>query len=63
MSFLKPFGFAFNGVVFFEEYRVFVWVKAGETLLYGVHRANNLMTDAHQRDLIPTLCLGAGACS
>ena len=33
LSFLTPFGFAFNGVVFSEEHRVFVRAKAGETLL------------------------------
>jgi len=50
-------------VVFFEEDRVFVRAKAGETLLYGVHRVNNPTTDASQRDPIPTLRFGGGTCS
>lgn len=61
MSFLKSFGFAFNGVVFFEEHRMFVRVKAGETLLYEVHRVNNPITDTNQRDPILTQRFGAGA--
>jgi hypothetical protein len=61
LSFLKPFGFNFNGVTFSEDHRMFVRVKAGETLLYGVHRVNNPITNANQRDLILTLRFGAGA--
>ena len=61
LSFLKPFGFAFNGVVS-EEHRMFVRVKAGETLLYGVHHVTNPIMNANQRDPILTLRFGAGAC-
>ena len=63
LSFLKPSGFAFNGVAFSEEHRVFVRAKAGETLLYGAHRVNNPTTDASQRDPILTLRFGGGVCS
>ena len=58
LSFLKPSGFAFNGVVFSEEYRVFVRVRAAETLLYGVHRVNKPIINANQHDPILTLCFG-----
>ena len=63
LSSLNPFGFAFNGVAFPEKYRVFVRVKAGETLLYGVHHVNSPIMNANQRDPILTLRFGAGACS
>ena len=42
---------------------MFVRVKAGEMLLYGVHRANNPITDANQRDPILTLRFRAVVCS
>lgn len=60
-SFLKPSTFSgFGG--FTEDHRLFIHVKAGETLYYGVRRIpTNNNNSGNQRDLVLTLRYGAGA--
>lgn len=57
LGFLKPSGFSYNSVAFSEDHRMYVRVKADETLLYGIHRTNNgqLAAGTNQRDLTLTL--------
>jgi hypothetical protein len=60
-SFLKPSTFRrFGG--FKEDHRLYIHVKAGETLYYGVRRTpTNNSSSGSQRDLFLTLRYGAGA--
>ncbi|UOQ53923.1 beta strand repeat-containing protein [Hymenobacter cellulosivorans] len=60
-GFLKPFGYNYNGVVFSEDHRLYIRVKAGEYLYYGIHRINNVNNTGNQNDVILTLKYGAGA--
>ncbi|AKQ44457.1 hypothetical protein TH63_00485 [Rufibacter radiotolerans] len=55
LSFLKPAGFSRNGATYSKDHRLYIRVKAGETLYYGVRRAIHEQTTANQADLIITL--------
>ncbi|KAA3436100.1 T9SS type A sorting domain-containing protein [Rufibacter hautae] len=55
LSFLKPAGFSRNGATYSKDHRLYIRVKAGETLYYGVHRAIHDQTSANQTDLTITL--------
>ncbi|WP_210486733.1 T9SS type A sorting domain-containing protein [Rufibacter aurantiacus] len=55
LSFLKPAGFSRNGATYSKDHRLYIRVKAGETLYYGVHRAIHDQTSANQADLTITL--------
>jgi len=55
LSFLKPVGFARNGATYSKDHRLYIRVKAGETMYYGVHRAIHDQTTANQADLIITV--------
>jgi len=55
LSFLKPEGFSRNGVNYSSDHRLYIRVKPGETLYYGVRRAIHDQTNANQADLTITL--------
>ncbi|QMU27842.1 T9SS type A sorting domain-containing protein [Adhaeribacter radiodurans] len=55
LSFLKPAGFSRNGATYSKDHRLYIRVKAGERLFYGVHRAIHDQTNANQANLIITL--------
>ncbi|WP_207433074.1 T9SS type A sorting domain-containing protein [Sabulibacter ruber] len=55
LSFLKPAGFSRNGATYSKDHRLYIRVKAGETLYYGVRRAVHDQTSANQTDLTITL--------
>ncbi|MBC3538939.1 T9SS type A sorting domain-containing protein [Rufibacter sediminis] len=55
LSFLKPAGFSRNGATYSKDHRLYIRVKAGETLYYGVRRAVHDQTTANQADLTITL--------
>ncbi|WP_210466677.1 T9SS type A sorting domain-containing protein [Rufibacter roseolus] len=55
LSFLKPAGFSRNGATYSKDHRLYIRLKAGETLYYGVHRAIHDQTSANQADLTLTL--------
>ena len=55
LSFLKPTGFSRNGATYSKDHRLYIRVKAGETLYYGVHRTIHEQTTANQSDLIITM--------
>ncbi|RNI26228.1 T9SS type A sorting domain-containing protein [Rufibacter latericius] len=55
LSFLKPAGFSRNGATYSKDHRLYIRVKAGETLYYGVRRAVHDQTSANQADLTITL--------
>ena len=55
LSFLKPAGFSRNGATYSKDHRLYIRVKAGERLYYGVRRAIHDQTTANQADLVITL--------
>lgn len=55
LGFLKPYNFTRNGSTYSTDHRLYVRVKQGETLYYGVRRAVHDQTNASQRDLIITI--------
>ncbi|PIQ21927.1 MAG: hypothetical protein COW65_06155, partial [Cytophagales bacterium CG18_big_fil_WC_8_21_14_2_50_42_9] len=55
LSFLKAAGFSRNGATYSKDHRLYIRVKAGETLYYGVHRAIHDQTTANQANLTITL--------
>ncbi|MEJ8802336.1 T9SS type A sorting domain-containing protein [Pontibacter sp. H249] len=55
LGFLKPAGFSRNGATFSTDHRLYIRVKAGEHLLYGVRRAIHDQTSANQADLTITI--------
>ncbi|WP_192823136.1 T9SS type A sorting domain-containing protein [Rufibacter sp. LB8] len=55
LSFLKPSGFSRNGATYSRDHRLYIRVKAGERLFYGVHRAIHDQTQANQANLILTV--------
>lgn len=55
LSFLKPYGFTRNGSAYSDDHRLTIRVKAGEYLLYGVHRTIHDQTTANQADLVLTV--------
>ncbi|PSR51963.1 hypothetical protein AHMF7605_29070 [Adhaeribacter arboris] len=55
LSFLKPTGFSRNGATYSKDHRLYIRVKAGERLFYGVHRAIHDQTNANQANLTITL--------
>jgi uncharacterized repeat protein (TIGR01451 family) len=55
LSFLKPAGFSRNGATYSKDHRLYIRVKANETLYYGVRRAIHEQTSANQADLTITL--------
>ncbi len=55
LSFLKPFGFSRNGVTYSRDHRLYIRVKAGETLYYGVRRALHEQGTGNQAGLIITV--------
>ncbi|MGV3639281.1 MAG: hypothetical protein ACO1NZ_02105, partial [Adhaeribacter sp.] len=55
LSFLKPAGFSRNGATYSKDHRLYIRVKAGETMYYGVHRAIHDQTTANQGNLTITV--------
>lgn len=55
LSFLKPAGYSRNGATYSREHRLYIRVKANETLYYGVHRAIHDQTTANQGNLTITV--------
>ncbi|WP_181304683.1 T9SS type A sorting domain-containing protein [Rufibacter sp. XAAS-G3-1] len=55
LSFLKPAGFSRNGATYSKDHRLYIRVKAGERLFYGVRRAVHDQTTANQANLVITL--------
>ncbi|WP_190277555.1 T9SS type A sorting domain-containing protein [Adhaeribacter rhizoryzae] len=55
LSFLKPAGFSRNGATYSKDHRLYIRVKAGESMYYGVHRAIHDQTSASQGKLVITI--------
>ncbi|WP_205501584.1 T9SS type A sorting domain-containing protein [Rufibacter psychrotolerans] len=55
LGFLKPYGFTRNGSTYSTDHRLYIRVKNGERLMYGVRRAVHDQTSASQSDLIITI--------
>lgn len=55
LSFLKPAGFSRNGATYSKDHRLYIRVKAGETMYYGVRRAIHDQTAANQGNLTITV--------
>ena len=61
-SFLKPSTYTYNGSpLFSEDHRMYIRVKAGEVLYYGVHRVLSGFAPTNQADLVLTVKYGVGA--
>ncbi|RDC64192.1 hypothetical protein [Adhaeribacter pallidiroseus] len=55
LSFLKPSGFSRNGVTYSKDHRLYIRVKAGEILYYGVHRTTHDQGTGNQAALTITM--------
>ncbi|PSR53278.1 hypothetical protein AHMF7605_06905 [Adhaeribacter arboris] len=55
LSFLKPAGFSRNGATYSKDHRLYIRVKAGETLYYGVHRTTHDQGTGNQAALTITV--------
>ncbi|TXK52845.1 hypothetical protein FVR03_00280 [Pontibacter qinzhouensis] len=55
LSFLKPAGFSRNGATYSRDHRLYIRVKNGERMYYGVRRAIHDQTSANQANLTITL--------
>ncbi|WP_169513154.1 T9SS type A sorting domain-containing protein [Hymenobacter aerophilus] len=58
LGFLKPRSWGTTALPFKEDYRMYVRLKPGETLYYGVHRSN--FSNVNYADLVLTVRYGAG---
>ncbi len=54
-SFLKPSGFTRNSSTYSDDHRMYVYLKPGETVYYGVHRTTHDRTNRNQTNLTITL--------